>query len=198
MKLLTCRFPKYICNGTTDPNHPALRLLSYGLVAVVFLSVGALAAPLLPHEKDLPDPIRSLANIERVQIQKIDHTPGKLQEHGISARYIEDRIRRRFEEEGIRIHQDDPSLPLIGLRYLVQTEPRVEEAVAFAILLQLHQSVYINRLDMEMKVPTYNGFILGLEHEEDFEDSIRRGIETMIDGLLLRIQAGTKLKKLTD
>ena len=127
--------------------------------------------------------------------EEVGHAPAKLEEHGITAAYIEDRIRRRFDEDGIRIHQEDLSLPIVGLRYLVQTEERVEEGIAYALLVELHQRVHIDRLGLVMEVPTYTGFLLGLEHEEDFEDSMRRSIETMIDGLLLRIHAATKVTK---
>lgn len=198
MKLASGQFLKSSYNWVRGPIHPYLRILSYGLVAVTCLSVGTLAAPLLPHEQDLPDPIRSLARIDHVQIQKIDQAPPQLAKYGITAQYIEDRIRSRFDEERIRIDQNDDSLPLIGLRYLVETEPRVEEGVAYAILVQLHQQVHLERLNIDMKVPTYNGFAVGLEHEDDFEASMRRSIEAMIDGLLLRIQAATKLNNSTN
>ena len=160
--------------------------------ALVCLCVAASAGPIRPQEQELPDPLRSLAKIEQVRI-KIDPAPAKLAEAGITSDYIEGRIRRRFAEEGILIDPENLELPTVGFRYLVQTDARVEGGVAYALLLQLYQEVYIKRLKVYMEVPTYTGFIVGLEHEEDFTSSVRKSIETMIGGLLLRINVASRI-----
>lgn len=122
---------------------------SLALTAVTLFVSHSIGAPFVPVGRDLPDEIYSLAGLDAVEMA-LEAIPPELAH--ISAD-LETLFANQLEAAGIVV-KDDPGLPRLVLQIQASTDPKVPEALAFAIVLALHQPVMVERLKSQLDVPT--------------------------------------------
>ena len=123
-------------------------------------------APIIskPQKINLPDEVLSLAGINQIQLT-ISDLPKTLQARGLKKSELHTRITRRLAMEEIYV-LNDPSLPRMDVWFKQLGDPGRRDAVAFASVVAVFQSVRIHRLDRDMTVPTAcfaGGTLLGRE-----------------------------------
>lgn len=168
---------------------------SHAVLALLGLTVGALAAPLFPDKPVLPDPIRSLAGLDVVALQ-VKPLPAELKATGLTIASITGRIRDRLQQGGVRVvEQDVPDgTTRLVIETVVSTDASVKDAVAFAYMIDVQQDARVNRIDEVLDVSTYVAWILDVKDRELLPEAARENLDTVVKGLMRQIDQATDQK----
>ena len=142
--------------------------------ALVGTAVIALSAPVVPGRGPLTDPVKSLRKLRSVYL-KIHVASPQADRAGITA----EKIRARW-----------------ALELMVRSvAKRGQQGMALMFLMRLHQRVTIDRTGQKLRVPTYTQDLGGLEDKKNFELSVRRSLDGMLDRFIAECATATTAKQ---
>ena len=128
-------------------------LWGWAAALVIALAWGVQGAPIMPKQGvDLPDEIRSLAGIDRVQFTMAD-LPESLTKKGVRKSEMRRRCIDRLEGDGIEV-VDDPAVPRVDLWFKQIDDAEQPDASCVVSVIAVFQSVRVNRLNRDLTVPT--------------------------------------------
>lgn len=141
------------------------RSLSRSLILLSVLCLVLAAAspggPFAPGGRPIPDQQRSLAGIRQVHL-RISQIPADLETIGLTTERIRTQWENKLSENGIELLEQSQA-PFLSLTIMGGIEPDAPDAIGFVLLLELEQSVYLERLDQTLEVPTYTKMFMGIE-----------------------------------
>ena len=150
-------------------------VLGFVSAFVAGLSLAVWAGPLLLNKPELPDQIRSLAQVERVRIG-IDSIPGPVAKMGITDESIRDKWRTALTDAGYEVVEPDADGPKVNLRIMYLSDPIVPDAGAYTCVLTVEQAAKIGSADEPLHVPTFLTALMGLETEKNLKNSLEKAI----------------------
>jgi hypothetical protein len=163
-------------------------------VALLLLAVAmAVAAPILPAARRVPDTLRSLAALDRVALQIVP-LPAPLVKMGMTHGKIEKSWRDKLKRAGIEITRERgaPAL-LLGVSY--EVDDQVPDAVAALATLFFKQKTRIPRLGRDLHLPTYTMTTHVLARKGAMEEKFHKKVDEMMDDLLVKIREATQAEK---
>ena len=163
------------------------------LVAVLGLLAASLnlsAAPILRGRQrtaSIPDPTRSLKGIRQVRLN-IQPIAATVVEAGLTIPIITKQWIDRLKSSGFEL-VDDASAPLLSLFVNEIGDPAIPNAKGYVMTLHVIQTVKIERMDLNVNVPTFVYMIAGLEPQDKLADSVKSTATSMIDIFIRSVQA---------
>jgi hypothetical protein len=157
--------------------------------AAICFGAGLFAGLFVPSAALAPDTVQSLADFGDAVRIRIGTPPVLLEQAGITAQFLESRLRTQLDEAGIRVVADDPEVPLLDFSTFAVSEPRVADAVAYLCIVQVEQPVRVKRLDRELQLPTFYYHTLGIEPPADLAGAARSIAGATIRAVLQHIDA---------
>lgn len=158
--------------------------IACSLVPIAAVMTGlALASPMGPVRRYLPDEIRSLANLKRVRID-VRPPQGALANSDLTIERFEEALTRHLDRVGIKI-DDDPELPKLVLATVgVETEHH-PEMLAWNLVIAVHQRVLLRRAGQELTVPTASMSQIMLvsrkESVKGIDPAVKKSINTLVE-----------------
>lgn len=145
----------------------AMRSVALMVVVVVVAAAGwvCTAAPIVPGRNRVTNEIRSLAGVERLEVE-VKTVSSVLLEMKYPLDRVEERITAILAEHEIET-VEDIAAPVLSLVLLTETSSDHADMVSFTYHLSLEQEVVIERLDEKIFVPTYalvHGSLTTREH----------------------------------
>ncbi len=120
--------------------------------AVLATTVILCAAPLVPTQPQLPDELRCLNGIERVEIVVDDLTP--LLRPRVTSATLTRRWTEMLEEAGFAVMPPDaPHDARLVLQYFTTKDDTAGACAALTTVISVHQRVRLERLDEAMTLP---------------------------------------------
>lgn len=162
--------------------------------ALVGTAVIARSAPVVPGRGPLTDPVKSLRKLRSVYL-KIHVASPQADRAGITAEKIRARWAKwltaaRFDV----VDEDSPQVARLELM-VRSVAKRGQQGMALMFLMRLHQRVTIDRTGQKLRVPTYTQDLGGLEDKKNFEHSVRRSLDGMLDRFIAECAAATTAKQ---
>src|SRR5690606_19564110 len=132
--------------------------------------------PILPRPQRLPDDVRTLAKIDRVQLQ-INEPAVHLREAGFTAAKIETDWTRRLQAAGFEVVAaadvaQPGDVPILVVETNSAGDTDVPDGVGFTCVLKVHQRVSLDRLEGKLIVPTFVIVGGGMDNRADFAATV--------------------------
>lgn len=159
-------------------------------LVLILAGLSVWAAPLLPQRLHLTDEIRSLARLERVELN-IAHISPTLREVGVDAIAVRESWKQRLEDAGVAIEESDdlPKLQLVGTALLDKGTP---DSIGYCFIISLEQGVEVDRLNQKLSLPTWTGVYTGMKHSDEIAEELDRLLSRIIEEFVYRIELATK------
>ena len=171
--------------------HYLIIIPSLGLILLAALM--ATAAPIIPSKTMLPYAVRSLAELDQLQVRIMPFTdlPPQLQ---LSAERVESIWRRKLVAAGFDV-VDDENTPRLELKVKVLSDPDVPDALAMLAVISLKQKVNITRLNKQMPLATYTRAYTSIEPTDRTVKTVGHMLEAMIDGFIAKVRLANRYHK---
>ncbi len=153
-----------------------------GLFALLVVMVGvSLAAPILPRKPRLPDEVRCLTGLKRVNIG-VDSLPPDLINAGASTTRLNDLLRDRLTKAGFEV-VDDAGAPRLVVQCFTSADPQIPNVVSVTTLLGVNQAVVLKRLEEDMILPVATVVSTAVGNRNDLAKLSEREVERVVDML---------------
>ena len=157
---------------------------------VLAAALCAVAAPMLPHKRELPHDVRSLADLKQVNLI-VQDMPAPFRQAGIKRAHLEEVWRRRLIQAGIEL-STVPDVPQLKLRVEFVEDPVVPDAAGMIGFITLVQAVTITRLNEPLFLPSYTEYAVGIDTKKNIKREFGPAITNMVDGFIRNVRAASE------
>ncbi len=165
-------------------------IFASGAFCVVLVGLAAQAAPFTPRQKKLPDELRCLTGLTRVQLEFLE-PPEALVERGLTLSTVETMSRQMFREEEIEV-VDDSTAPTFVLSFRAMEDASVPDVLGYAAFVEVKQHVRLIRLeDDQMFLPPATLLDYGLKPDHEVADAALRKMASAIRKLVGFVSVAT-------
>lgn len=158
--------------------------------AAFLIASVALAAPILPEAKSIPDEMRCLAGAKMVRVE-FGEVPAALWKAGLRLADIKRQARRQLRAEGFRIVQGTEA-PKVIVGFRAMADDSVPDATGFTAFLEIRQAVRVLRLDDEMILPTTTVLSYGLKKNDEVAVACLDHLASVLDKLVFFVNIATR------
>ena len=140
-------------------------VLMLAVVSLTAVALVAIAAPIMPRKTRIPDEMRALAQLEKINIE-YQAIPSQLARVGLRKADVQRLVQRRMRQHGFKL-VSETDVPGITVSFRAMEDDTVPGALGHAAFLELRQSVRLMRLeDASMKLPTATVLAYGLKRDD--------------------------------
>ena len=165
-----------------------------GLLAVSALAWVVVAGPVLPASRRLPDEVRCLADLKKVQV----HVPpfiGLPKDMAVTRDVMRQWVVDRLTAADIEVSDED-DLPRVVLKLNIASDPKHPDTLGLNVIIGVHQKVFVERLDQTMIVPTATVSTVMLSTQADTPKDLAEIVRRLAGGLVEVIHSATTQRRL--
>lgn len=174
-------------------------LKRWAAAAAAVLAVSAMAwvvvaGPVLPGSRRLPDEVRCLADLKKVQV----HVPpliGLPKDMAVTRDVMRQWFVDRLTAVDIEV-SDEADLPRLVLKINVASEAGHADTLGLNVIIGVHQKVFVERLGQTMIVPTATVSTVRLSKEADAPKALEDMVNRLTEGLAKVIRDATTQRRL--
>ena len=163
----------------------AVLVIAFVCVALGCFSLGIMAAPIQPPKGELPDPVKSLADLRSVFV-RVEPVPDTLESAGVTQEFIKRELKKQLKDAGIEVADNPSGVPTIGFSAVSVTDP--DNVSAFVFFVEFVQFAHMHRLRRDLFVPTFFFYMMGVSDNESMPESARETVGNTMRGLMRNIE----------
>ena len=165
--------------------------LSAALAVAQVVSLALRAGPILPGSitTDAPDEARSLAGLKRVRLEVLP-LPQLLRDAGVRPSRLGRILVGPLADSGVEV-ANDPELPRVAVKIFAATDAKQAAAVSIGVVVAVHQSVKVQRLDRQLRVPTASVTTVSLATRDTVRAVVEHELRAVADALQRIIRVTT-------
>ena len=158
------------------------KMLASLVVCVALLVMGVLlspAAPLVPQDQELADPVRSLAGLKQLRVQIRVSSDAAGAELDVPA--LGNEWRQKLRDAGFELLEAGDDIPLLELTLTTVSDPKLPGGLGVGTTLMLYQRVHVPRLQTDLTVPTYVHNPVGAVPLSQLDEQVRAAADFVIN-----------------
>lgn len=173
-----------------------MRAVRWTLTLLIGVTLAAMAAagPILGAKQRIPDEFRCLAGIRHLHLT-FAPIPTTLRDWGLDERAVMDVVRVEIGKAGVEI-VEQPQMPRLNVSFRSLTDGSMPDARGFVVFFELYQSVHLNRLELDLELPTATVLTYGITTRQDMvakvDDRLKFAIKKFVDFAARATQHATR------